>query len=78
MLCPKFEYFSALFWISIIQVAVFITELAIGGIQETSLLAANVQTLEDMGQKVSQIATIPHFIYSFVCFLGPVSNAVQF
>ena len=78
MLCPKFEYFSALFWISVIQIGVFITELAIGGVQETSLLAANVQTLEDMGQKVSFNQFKYRIFMALSVYLGPVSNAVQF
>ena len=49
MLCPKFTIFSALFWLSFIQIMIFITEISIGGVQETSFLAANIQTLEDMG-----------------------------
>lgn len=51
MLCPKFTFFSALFWISMIQIGTYIATLVIGGIENTSLLASNPQTLEDMGQK---------------------------
>ena len=56
-LCPKFSFFSVLFWISIIQIVVFITELTIGGISPKSFLAASSETLESMGQKVG-IASI--------------------
>ena len=52
MLCPKFQFFSVLFWITAIQIVVYIIELIIGGVQPTSFLAANPVTLEDMGQKV--------------------------
>jgi len=54
MLCPQFTHKSALFWLSLIQIGVFITELAIGGVQQTSFLAADISTLESMGQKVSR------------------------
>ena len=51
MLCPKLSWLSVLLLITLIQIGVFITELAIGGIEKTTLLAANPETLEDMGQK---------------------------
>lgn len=57
MLCPRFTIFSALFWLSFIQIGVFVTELVLGGVQPTSFLAANVSTLEAMGQKVSSRAS---------------------
>lgn len=34
-----------------IQIGTYIATLVIGGIENTSLLASNPQTLEDMGQK---------------------------
>ena len=82
MLCPKFTIFSALFWLSFIQIMIFITELSIGGVQETSFLAANIQTLEDMGQKVSQKSiAFESVVFTALCALfcvGSLSNALQF
>ena len=37
--------------VSVIQIAVFVTEIAIGGISNTSLLAANHDALMTMGMK---------------------------
>ena len=55
MLCPQLTAKSALFWISIIQIVVYIITLSLGGIYMKSFLAINPTTLEDMGQKVSII-----------------------
>ena len=85
-LCPKFSFFSVLFWISVIQIVVFITELFIGGISPKSFLAANSDTLESMGQKVLYHLSVSFltsarfiFLFSAICFnfyLGSLCNEI--
>ena len=51
MLCPKFSWFSVICLFSLIQILIFITEISLGGISNSSLLAAQQQTLTSMGDK---------------------------
>ena len=50
-LCPKLEACSFLAVVSVIQIVVFVTELCLGGISNSSLLAANQEALMTMGMK---------------------------
>ena len=51
MLCPKFSWLSVICLFSLIQILIFITEISLGGISNSSLLAAQQQTLTSMGDK---------------------------
>lgn len=51
MLCPRFSLCSALFWISMIQLVIYVTTLTIGGIDKKSFLAVSSATNDTFGQK---------------------------
>ena len=66
MLCPTFRFFSIVFLLSWIETAVFFTELTYGGINNSSLLAAEPATLTLFGNKDPYLIRYEYEAWRFV------------